>query len=104
MKSREQINRIKKYGFTIENESAYGGEGIFRCAPFAGATVVWTYHDKHVSICTRKHAPSWDDMCKLKDMFYNDEEEVWQCHPKKSEYVNLMENCLHLWEGKLVTE
>ena len=96
MKSREQINRIKKYGFVIENEYAYGGEGRFRCATFDGATVVWTYHDKNVSICMHKHAPSWDDMCKLKDMFYEDEDEVWQCHQKKSKYVNLMENCLHL--------
>lgn len=58
------------------------------------------YYAKH----DIKYAPSWDDMCKLKDMFYKDEDEVWQCHPKKSEYVNFMENCLHLLEGKLVTE
>lgn len=42
--------------------------------------------------------PTWDDMCVLKDIFFDDEEEVYQIHPKKSEYVNLSENCLHLWE------
>lgn len=44
--------------------------------------------------------PTWDDMCKLKELFWKDEEEVIQIHPKKSEYVNMMENCLHLWRNK----
>ena len=29
--------------------------------------------------------------------FFEDEEEVIQYHPKKSQYVNLHENCLHMW-------
>ena len=37
-------------------------------------------------------------MCVLKDIFFDDEEEVYQIHPKKSEYVNQQENCLHLWK------
>lgn len=42
--------------------------------------------------------PTWNDMCALKDMFFKDDEEVYQIHPKKSEYVNVIENCLHLWK------
>lgn len=41
--------------------------------------------------------PSWDDMCQLKDMFFKENETVVQYHPAKSEYVNNMPNCLHLW-------
>lgn len=55
---------------------------------------------EHVSV-SPKHKykiPTWDDMCVLKDIFFDDEEEVYQIHPKKSEYVNLSENCLHLWK------
>lgn len=44
--------------------------------------------------------PTWDDMCEIKDIFWDDEEEVIQIHPKKSEYVNIMENCLHLWRHR----
>ena len=44
--------------------------------------------------------PSWNDMCFVKDMFWEDEEEVLQIHPKKSEYVNVMPNCLHLLRPK----
>lgn len=41
--------------------------------------------------------PTWDAMCELKDIFFDDEEEAIQLHPKKSQYVNVKENCLHLW-------
>lgn len=44
--------------------------------------------------------PSWDDMCELKDLFFLDEEEVYQIHPAKSRYINLKDNCLHLWRHK----
>lgn len=47
--------------------------------------------------------PSWETMCALKDFFFEDEEEAIQIHPKKSEYVNIENACLHLWswEGML---
>lgn len=32
-----------------------------------------------------------------KDMFFKEDEIVVQYHPAKSEYVNNMPNCLHLW-------
>jgi len=66
------------------------------------ASVIWSIEPggwEHVSIMPLDHRrmPSWDDMCKLKEIFFEDEEEVIQIHPKKSEYVNIVDNCLHLW-------
>lgn len=56
---------------------------------------------EHVSVSPYSgKTPSWDDMCTIKDMFWNDEEAVIQIHPKKSEYVNIQDNCLHLWRHK----
>jgi hypothetical protein len=54
---------------------------------------------EHISV-TRKSGkiPTWEEMCAIKDIFFNDEEEVVQYHPKKSEYVNIHEGCLHLWK------
>lgn len=40
-------------------------------------------------------------MCKIKDVFWDEEEAVYQVHPPKSKYVNLMTNCLHLWRPKV---
>lgn len=52
-----------------------------------------------VSLCNqkRKACPTWEEMCEIKDMFFEAEERVVQYHPPKSEYVNMHPYCLHLW-------
>lgn len=53
---------------------------------------------EHASIVPmRKVTPSWDDMCFLKELIWEDDEAVVQIHPPKDEYVNNVSNCLHLW-------
>lgn len=44
--------------------------------------------------------PRWNAMCELKDIFFDDEETVVQMHPRKSQYVSIKDNCLHLWRMK----
>lgn len=66
-------------------------------------SVIWGDNERgmeHVSVSPRKklRVPTWNDMCVLKDIFFGCEEEVYQIHPKASEYVNIRENCLHLWK------
>lgn len=51
----------------------------------------------HVSVSLPNRTPWWDEMCLIKDLFFEDEEEAVQYHPPKSEYVNCHPNCLHLW-------
>ncbi len=68
-------------------------------------SVVWSDCEagmEHVSVSPKKQfrIPSWDDMRALKDIFFEDEEEAYQIHPKKSQYVNFIGNCLHLWKPK----
>lgn len=41
--------------------------------------------------------PTWDEMCLLRNIFWNEDEAVIQIHPPKSQYVNNLGNCLHLW-------
>ena len=55
---------------------------------------------EHVSVelCARRLA-TWSEMQHIKELFWDDEEEVVQIHPKKSEYVNITE-ALHLWRPK----
>ena len=52
---------------------------------------------EHVSVSYPRQTPTWEEMCMIKDLFWYDEEEVYQIHPKKSEYVNFDNHCLHLW-------
>lgn len=51
----------------------------------------------HVSVSLKNRCPSWAEMCFVKDLFFEPEETAMQLHPKRSEYVNCHEHCLHLW-------
>lgn len=66
-------------------------------------SVIWSENEngmEHVSISPKKRLriPTRNDMCVLKETFFRDSEEAYEIHPKKSEYVNMVENCLHLWK------
>ena len=52
---------------------------------------------EHVSAeLMARRLPTWNEMCIIKDIFWKEDEEVIQIHPKKSQYVNITE-ALHLW-------
>ena len=56
--------------------------------------------NEHVSIeLYARRLPTWEEMSLTKDIFWEDEEEAVEIHPKKSEYVNITE-ALHLWRPK----
>lgn len=55
------------------------------------------YEFEHVSVSLAHRCPTWEEMCKVKDLFWDDDDVVVQFHPAKSEYVNLAKTCLHLW-------
>ena len=98
MKNLEQIKECRR--LNIANTSFDGGRGVITMPTWTG-TVVWSFGGgwEHVSVAPIKKriTPSWDDMCILKDIFFNEDETVVQYHPAKSEYVNNVPNCLHLW-------
>lgn len=100
MKPLEEILENSK----IWNYTPFPMNSAFVKLPDCGTcSVIWGNNEdgyEHVSVSPKKkfNMPTWNDMCALKDMFFKDDEEVYQIHPKKSEYVNVVENCLHLWK------
>lgn len=52
---------------------------------------------EHVSISTQTRCPTWEEMCFVKDLFWDEEDCVVQYHPPKSDYINCHPRCLHLW-------
>lgn len=52
---------------------------------------------EHVSVSLPNRSPTWEEMCYIKSVFWDEEEAVMQIHPPKSEYVNNAKYCLHLW-------
>lgn len=53
---------------------------------------------EHLSVSTPVRTPTWEQMSKMKEIFWNDDEVCMQLHPKKSEYVNNHPYCLHIWK------
>jgi len=54
----------------------------------------------HVSVSLKTQCPTWEDMQRVKDMFFEDDETVVQFYPKKSKYKNDHPYCLHLWRNQ----
>jgi hypothetical protein len=54
---------------------------------------------EHVSVSLPNRCPDWNEMCFIKNLFWEEDEVVIQLHPAKSEYVNNHHFCLHLWRS-----
>lgn len=108
MKSRVPLtlmqNRIREgdYG----SDDSYGMVGAFRLIAPGGALLLalssgsgrhaegW----EHVSVSAEKRCPTWDEMCFVKDVFWEPHEMAVQYHPPASEYVNHHPWTLHIWK------
>lgn len=100
MKTPEDISKTSN--LLIKENTEEGGCGFICYGSMKNWSVIWTRNKEgfdHVSVNGKGRTPSWEEMCKLKDMFFYDEEEAYQIFPKKSEYVNLATHCLHIWRN-----
>lgn len=104
MTRQEAVYIIKIYGClfpTREQEAlAMAVEALARMEPqepIRNDKCTCPHCGTHNEIIKKRITPSWDDMCMIKDIFFKDDECAVQYHPPKSEYVNNMPNCLHLW-------
>lgn len=70
-------------------------------------TVIFGFNEdgwEHVSVShsNKRILPTWEDMCRIKDLFWNKNETVVQIHPSEKQYVHGVgawkdSNVLHLW-------
>lgn len=87
--------------------SADGNNGAFHVeSPEPGWRLALICSDgggwEHVSVHAHRggqtRTPTWKEMCYVKRLCWDAEDEVVQFHPKESEYVNCHPNVLHLWK------
>ena len=52
---------------------------------------------EHVSVSLMNRTPNWEEMCFVKNLFWDEEEAVMQLHPPRSRWINNHNYCLHLW-------
>lgn len=77
-----------------------GNNGAFHIPHNGGHLVVIASDGEgwdHVSVSLRDRCPTWEEMCFVKNLFFEDEECVIQYHPPRSVYRNHCETCLHMW-------
>jgi len=94
-------------GTELASPDSYGNNGAFmlpyqrtmdrkphRLLCIVGDGAGW----EHVSVSLKApRCPRWDEMCFVKDTFWDSEDSVIQIHPPASEYVNVHPFTLHLW-------
>lgn len=51
----------------------------------------------HVSVSRPDRIPTWDEMEKIKRMFFKEDETVMQLHVPPSRHINCHPHVLHLW-------
>jgi hypothetical protein len=97
--------RITDNRLGMGSDKSYGNNGAFNI-PVTGKHFFiiasdmngWEHVSVHVQENNKRRVPRWDEMCKIKDIFWDEEDVVVQYHPRKSEYVNLYPLTLHLWK------
>lgn len=52
---------------------------------------------EHVSVSRSDRCPTWEEMCQVKAIFWDEEDCVVQYHPRESQHINNHDYCLHLW-------
>lgn len=99
MKTFEEIKANSRCHWLTATEDGLAGV-IYMPSRWRGTIIIsngagW----EHVSVSPERKSqtPSWEDMCFIKEQFFNEDESVIEVHPPKIEYVNNMPNCLHLW-------
>jgi len=100
--------RLKNHPI-LASTAAYGNNGFFVIPHFRifGYELRCQVSDgegwEHVSVTVApkgKNAtrcPTWEEMCWIKDLFWDKDECVIQYHPAEKDYVSMHHFCLHLW-------
>lgn len=90
----------EKFRIDGEHGAPYGAFKVMRLPLGRSLTVIASNDDgwEHVSVSRPSRCPTWDEMCEVKELFWDDEDMVIQYHPPKSQYINCHPHCLHMWK------
>jgi len=95
-------HRIRTGSFA--SDDTYGNCGAFQFKldtvefrVIASSANGWEHVSVHVIEDGQQQTPTWDEMCFVKSLFWDEEDCVIQYHPAKKDYVNCHEHVLHLW-------
>jgi len=97
----DQINKYRVRSGPLASDDSFGFDGAFLVPLAVGVVAVVICSEgmgwDHVSASLPDRCLTWDEMCRIKDLFWREDECVMQLHPPKNDYVNRHPYCLHLW-------
>lgn len=103
MRNLTELNRLRmrKAEQIMYGVNGDAGNGVFRLGKLR---VIASDGDgwDHVSVSHRNRCPTWDEMERVKRLFFRDHETVMQLHVPPVEHVNEHPYCLHLWRPQAV--
>lgn len=99
MKSIEEIKKTPN--LFIEAETKNDGMGGKYYDKYTGKWLnfIFSYQMgwEHLSVSMPSRTPTWEQMCIMKDIFWNKNEVCVEYHPREEDYVNNHKHCLHIW-------
>ncbi len=81
--------------FDIPFKTSKGKKVILACIASDGCD--WEHVSCYKIYANQRFIPSWNEMCFIKNLFWDEEDCVMQLHPPKANYVNNNPFVLHLW-------
>ena len=84
----------------IGSHGAFDLPGILkqrRLVAIASEAAGWEHVSVSAKIKKRSATPLWDEMCYVKNLFWEPEDVVWQLHPAESDWISDHDHVLHLW-------
>ena len=99
MKTVELIKKSKYVSDLIIGTD--GGRCLLQLFPKSKkAIVIFSWGDgwDHVSASYNNRCLTWEEMCLVKSIFFDENETVVQYHPSKENYVKNHPYTLHLWK------
>jgi hypothetical protein len=104
-----RVEQFRVHKGPMGSDTSYGHNGAF-LIPYQGTVLTVISSDgsdmippwpwEHVSVSTPRRCPTWEEMVFIKDLFWRDDEIVFQLHPAKKDYVNCHPHTLHLWRHR----
>lgn len=99
MKSLEEIRKTRNLFITAEAENDGMGGYYYDSISEKRLNFIFSYQLgwEHLSVSMPSKTPSWEQMCRMKAIFWNKDEACVEYHPKEEDYVNMHQHCLHIW-------
>lgn len=105
----DHINKYRIKKGTLPSDDSFGITGSWYIPLPSGAKAFvvssegmnqYPWEHVSVSILKQDRCSTWEEMCYIKSLFWNEDEAVVQIHPAKKDYVDNHKYCLHLWRPK----